>query len=147
MNKHPNSMIEGLNHPRSTAELIATANAEWNGHPPSIVSRMADRLAELDADLFEQRCIADEHLRTIGYFDAFRPPCPTCGGTHEIKKLVTVNSNEVVAGARIYQATRCPDCTDGKVPIERMANVFSKVHDSALDASSCQYVKALRRTR
>jgi hypothetical protein len=55
--------------------------------------------------------------------DALRPPCPTCGGR------ATVNADRFDHDPLLIP---CPDCSDGRVPWERLVKVFEAVHEGDL---------------
>ena len=76
----------------------------------------ADRLTELTDQAFD----AEVMLDTI---DALRPPCPTCGGSTDILKPHPTDPLWLVAD-------NCPDCTDGRMPLERMARIVNAVYDT-----------------
>ena len=80
-----------------------------------------------DCDCIHYEASGDEarHWRdAFDAFDALRPPCPTCGGTHEVIGVVYGWKE----GLR-----PCPDCPDGKVSIERLVDRLAELEE-ALEA-------------
>ena len=75
----------------------------------------------------------------LDHIDSLLPPCPTCGGTCVINKDYWSQD-----------ADDCPDCVDGKVSIERMAQVFAAVFDPAIERDrqeltvSIDYLRGIR---
>jgi len=92
---------------RTTAEIVADLRLHSNLHPLLLVA--ADRLEALDAE--------NDAFHDLAEFDALRPPCPTCGGTRIDSKLTPVQ-----------MVGFCPDCSDGRVPWERLVNFWIKHH-------------------
>ena len=91
------------------------------------VTDAADRLAELEevnARLVEARDMLMESLdlrcEHLAALDALRPTCPTCGGSTDVLKPHPTDPHWELAD-------NCPDCSDGKVSIERLARVFEEI--------------------
>lgn len=113
--------------------------------PSALGREAADRLAELDemvnVTLDAELTAYETEAKRI---DALRPSCPACGGTAECwleRKGVWCNGP-------------CPDCTDGKMPVERMAAIVSRLFNPALtddlpprDGDEFWFVEMLRGVR
>ena len=139
---------------RPTADLIADLHdssapddGEYTDGFDSIMREAADRLAELDAERAEFITIGHMHAEvvaavtsTLATIDGALPPCPSCGGT----KVLTMGLCLCHEGPG-HHTTPCPEngsnC-DGKVSIERMAEVFAAVAHRAASVLNAQSVSA-----
>jgi hypothetical protein len=121
---------------RSTAEIVAdlryrsTSLMLWENHKvQEQLAEAADRLEALDADMRTMhRTVVHECCEKVVALNVLRPLCPTCGGDKQDPRQNT-------------SARPCPDCPDGRVPWERLVNVFNAVHDpehlDACDHGDC----------
>lgn len=101
-----------------TQDIIDELRRGHYGYPLHRVA--ADRLAKLDAH------------------DQLRPPCPTCGGTQMVWTRIGMRERGM--------GKPCPDCVDGKTPMERLVALFNEVFDEKWIADD-QVIRQLRGIR
>jgi hypothetical protein len=79
--------------------------------------------------------VAADRLTKLDARDQLRPPCPTCGGARVVKRA---------SYGEFYDP--CPDCVDGKVPMEWLVHVFNDLFDEKWIADD-QVIRQLRGVR
>jgi len=110
---------------RSTAEIVADLQRAARTNPQQVDGNKlrreaADRLEALDARVSDLRAKVEMYEGTLDWWNAIRPPCPTCGGRRWVPGP---------AHSMIDRTDPCPDCTDGKASVEWMARLFTAIMD------------------
>lgn len=109
---------------RPVADLVADLRATGD----ALDRVVADRLTELDAEREGDKLYISQLETVLNAFhedeaaaDALRPPCPSCGGTTVVHRKEPRLLGESIP-------LPCPDCVDGKVPIERLMAYWIEHH-------------------
>lgn len=112
---------------RSIADAVADLRIGGLVMTPRLCNEAADLIERLDADLSLSVAAHWEALKELRELDALRPPCQTCGGTHQVfSRMLDLGLGD--GPEKVMKP--CPDCPDdGKASWEQMTATYRAVWD------------------